>query len=56
MSRLLAVAVGLALAGTAAADVAPPKGFKRVVLDNTVTTEKAYPGYAFFLVSGGDKV
>jgi hypothetical protein len=56
MNRLLAAVTGLVLAGTAAADVAPPKGFKRVVLDNTVTTEKAYPEYAFFLVSGGDKV
>ncbi|MBA4063903.1 MAG: hypothetical protein C0501_09360 [Isosphaera sp.] len=56
MSRLLAAVTGLVLAGTAAADIAPPKGLKRVVLDNTITTEKEYPDLAFFLVSGGDKV
>lgn len=57
MNRLLfAALVGLALANPASADIAPPKGLKRVVLDTRITTEKEFPDHAFFLVSGGDKV
>jgi hypothetical protein len=57
MKRLLGVvAVAILVAGAARADVAPPKGLKRVVLDNKITTEKEYPEVAFFLLSGGDKV
>lgn len=57
MNRLLiGVVAGFVVAGTASADIAPPKGFKRIALDNKVTTEKAFPDYAFYLVSGGDKV
>jgi hypothetical protein len=57
MTRLVGVlALGFLVAGTVRADVAPPKGLKRVVLDNKITTEKDFSDLAFFLVSGGDKV
>ena len=57
MKRVLGVlAVALLVVGAVHADVAPPKGLKRVVLDNKITTEKEYPDYVLFLISGGDKV
>jgi hypothetical protein len=57
MTRVVGVlALGMLVVGTVRADVAPPKGLKRVVLDNKITTEKEYADLAFFLVSGGDKV
>ena len=57
MKRLLGVLVlGLLVAGVAHADIAPPKGQKRVVLDNKITVEKEFSDYAFFLVSGRDKI
>lgn len=57
MNRLL-LAAGVALllavaAGPAVADIAPPKGFKRVALDNKITTEKEFPDYVFYTVIGG---
>ena len=52
MTRLVGVlALGLLVAGAVRADVPPPKGLKRVVLDNKITTEKDFPDLAFFLVS-----
>jgi hypothetical protein len=57
MSRTLALltlgALVAVTAGSARADVAPPKGFKRVTLDHKITTEKEYPDYVFFTVLGG---
>lgn len=55
MKRLLAVAVGFLCVATAAADIAPPRGVKRVPLEYKVETERAYPDYTFFAISGGDK-
>ncbi len=55
MKRLLAVVVALAVAVPVLADVPPPRGFKRVDLEYKVTTEKEYPDYLFFVISGGDK-
>jgi hypothetical protein len=52
MNRLLAFGVLLVVAGVASADVAPPKGLKRVTLDNKITTDKEYPDYEFFTVIG----
>jgi hypothetical protein len=49
------LAVGLLLA-QARADVAPPKGTKRVVLDHKITTEKEFPDYEFFTVVGAEQV
>jgi hypothetical protein len=54
MKRTLAVVVlGLLVVSIARADVPPPKGSKRVTLDNKITTEKEYPDYIFFTVIGG---
>ena len=50
---LLALAVGLLAAATATADLGPPRGFKLVPVDHRFTTEKEYPDYLFFAVSGG---
>ncbi|MDB5305917.1 MAG: hypothetical protein JWO38_119 [Gemmataceae bacterium] len=56
MNRTLAVLVlGTAAAGLARADVPPPPGFKRVAVEHKIATEKEYPGYLFFAISGGDK-
>ena len=56
MKRTFAVLVlGLLAMSGARADVAPPKGFKRVTLDNKITTDKEYPDYVFFTVIGGGK-
>ena len=57
MKRLLAMAVALLGASTVLADVAPMPGFKRVPLEHKITTEKDYPDYVFYTVTGrGDKV
>jgi len=54
MTRLLAAAaLGVLAAGAAHADIAPPKGMKRVPLDHKVTTEKEFPDYRFYTVLGG---
>jgi len=50
---LAALVLGLFVAGVAWADVPPPKGFKRVTLDNKITTEKEFPDYRFYTVIGG---
>ncbi len=52
MNRLLAIAALIALTSAAIADIAPPKGLKRVTQDNKITTAKDYPGYNFYIVSG----
>jgi hypothetical protein len=57
MIRALGVLVlGLLVAAPVLADVPPPKGQKRVPLDHKIETEKEYPDYAFFTVTGGEKV
>jgi hypothetical protein len=57
MNRLVWVAaVGLVCAGIAQADIPPPSGLKRVSLEHKITTDKEYPDYVFYAVSGGDKV
>ena len=57
MKRLLTMAVALFGASVALADVAPGPGFKRVPLEHKITTEKDYPEYVFYSVTGrGDKV
>jgi hypothetical protein len=54
MNRVLGVLVlGLVVAGVAHADVAPPKGMKRVPLDHKITTDKEFPDYRFYTVIGG---
>jgi hypothetical protein len=54
MKRTLGVLIlGLLVVSIARADVPPPKGSKRVTLDNKITTEKEYPDYIFFTVIGG---
>ena len=56
MKRMLSMVVVLvASVGVANGDIPPPKGLKRVPLEHKITTEKAYPDYAFFSQSG-DKV
>lgn len=56
MKRTVAVLVlGLLVAAVARADVAPPKGMKRVTLDHKITTEKEFPDYIFFTVIGGGR-
>jgi hypothetical protein len=57
MKRLVlgAAIVGLMAVGGAQADVAPPKGLKRIPLEYKITTDTAYADYAFFAISGGDK-
>src|SRR5262245_61749107 len=56
MNRLLALLTVLLFAGAAVADVPPPKGFKRVVVDHKITTEKEFADYTFFTVIGKDRV
>jgi hypothetical protein len=55
MKRLLAAAALVAVAGTAAADIPPPKGLRRIPLEHKITTEKEFPDFALYAVSGGDK-
>src|SRR5439155_2885360 len=50
---LAAALVGLIAASSVRADVAPPKGSKRVALDHKITTDKEYPDYRFYTVVGG---
>jgi hypothetical protein len=52
MKRFLALLAAASVAQVALADVAPPKGQKRVVVDYRITTEKAIPGYEFYTVFG----
>src|SRR5262245_11428010 len=57
MSRTLALltlgALVAVTASSARADIAPPKGFKRVTLDHKITTDQEFPDYVFFTVIGG---
>jgi hypothetical protein len=56
MSRaFLALAVGLLAAAVAQADGLPPKGFKRVVVDHKITTDKEIADYTFYTVIYGGK-
>jgi hypothetical protein len=56
MSRSLALLVLiLSVAGLARADIAPPKGIKRIPVEGKILAEKAFGDYLFFAVSGGDK-
>lgn len=45
-----ALLAGLLAASAARADIAPPKGFKRLPLEHKIETEKDYPEYSFFSV------
>lgn len=56
MKRLIAGVVVLGFAGVALADIAPPKGFKRVPLDHKTTAEKEYADYAFYTITGRETV
>lgn len=53
MSRLLASLTLLMLVGTAAADIPPPKGFKRIPYEAKIAIEKEFAGYVFFTVGTG---
>lgn len=56
MSRsFLVLAVGLFAAAVAQADGLPPKGFKRVVVDHKITTDKEITDYTFYTVIFGGK-
>ena len=56
MNRLLtATVLGLLVGSVAWADIPAPKGLKRLPMEHKITTEKEYPDYTFFAVSGGDK-
>jgi hypothetical protein len=50
---VLALGIGLLAVNAGRADVRPPAGFKSVPLDHKITTEKEYPDYLFFTVTGG---
>jgi hypothetical protein len=50
---LLTLGIGLLLATAAFADLKPPMGLKNVPIDHKFTTEKEYPDYLFFTISGG---
>ncbi|MCE9564698.1 MAG: hypothetical protein K8U57_21910 [Planctomycetes bacterium] len=52
MKRLLTMVVALLGASVALADIGPPPGFKRVPLEHKVTTEKDYPDYLFYSITG----
>lgn len=51
MTRLLAAAAALLVAGTALADIGPPPGFIRVPVEYKITTEKEIADYAFYTVN-----
>jgi hypothetical protein len=54
MYRVLpALALALLAAPVVRADGLPPPGLKRVPIDYKFTTEKEYPDYQFFTLSGG---
>lgn len=56
MNRRLAVlAVGVLTIGIARADIAPPKGLKRIALEHKITTDKELGDYVLYAISGGDK-
>ena len=56
MHRILALAVlAFGIVGVARADIAPPKGIKRIPVEGKIIVEKAFDDYAFFAISGGDK-
>jgi hypothetical protein len=52
---LLALSLSLLVASATQADVRPPNGFKRVVVDHKITTEKEIPDYTFYTVLYGGK-
>jgi|GEM_PF-1788106 len=52
---LLALGVGLFAASIAIADIGPPKGVKRVVLDHKITTDKEITDYTFYTVLSAGK-
>ncbi len=50
---LLASVFALLIVTVASADLRPPMGVKTVQLDHKITTDKEYPDYLFFTVTGG---
>ena len=50
---LMTLTIGLLGAGAVFADLRPPAGLKNVPIDHKFTTEKEYPDYLFFTLSGG---
>ncbi len=52
LRSLFAVTLLMLLGSMAQADIGPPKGFKRLPLEHKITTEKDYPEFSFFAVSG----
>lgn len=56
MPRSVALAILVfGIAGLARADIAPPKGIKRIPVEGKLIAERAFADYVFFAVSGGDK-
>jgi hypothetical protein len=53
---LAASLIGLIAASFAQADIAPPKGLRRVIVDHKITTDRDFPDYQFYLVYGQSKV
>lgn len=56
MNNLLVALTVLVVAGTAVADIPPPKGQKRVSAEYKITTDKEIPGYTFYTIVGGDLI
>jgi hypothetical protein len=52
MKRFLVLLAAASVAEVALADIAPPKGQKRVVVDYRITADKEIPGYEFYTVLG----
>ena len=55
MKRVLVVAAILFVISPAAADLIPP-GTKNIAIDVKITTEKDYPGWVFYTISGSGDV
>ncbi len=52
MRRFAAILALVSLVGLAQADIGPPPGIRRIPFEAKIVTEKAFPDYVFFAVSG----